>query len=240
MASLREPVIRYLKSNVDNYIEILKKSSDWHLNHDFTFFSREKSPGKYVEQTKTIKSIISDLETNKSKRKTEWAIEQEKYLNNLDSTLAQIVKSPVIKKKKPGTQDNKMAEQEGAYINADSLMFCGQKIKAPTDCRMVMPGLVTCDKYVMTWTYESTSEIDRHKREGIAQLKNPKKFDCYILGTKLQAYKSKFETGIQIHAYEIIKGQGLLLSIVILGKDKISTNDDIPEFIRQVFRITKN
>jgi len=239
MTALQEPLTLYLRSNIDNYIEILKKSSDWHLNHEYTFFSRAKNQEKYFEQTNKIKSLISDLETNKSKRQLEWATEQKAYLNNLDSIIAQVDKNSSSNKKSQ-TEDNKMTRQEMTYLNSDSLMFCGQKIKSPKDCQMVMPGMVNCSTFAMTWTYEPVRDIDRHKKEGIAQLKKPVKFDCYILGTKVTAYQAKFDPGVQIQVYEIVKGQGLLLSIYILNKDKVTADKDIPEFIGQVFKMNKN
>jgi hypothetical protein len=237
MAALQEPLTLYLRANVDNYIEILKKSSDWHLNHDYGFFSRDKNQEKYLEETNKIKSLISDLETNKSRRQLEWSAEQKVYLNNLDSIIGQVDKNS--SNKKSGVGDNKMIQQDMTYINSDSLMFCGEKIKSPKDCQMVMPGMVNCRTFAMVWNYEPVKDIDRHKKEGLAQLKKPMKFRCYILGTKVTAYQAKLEDGVEIQVYEVVKGQGLLLSIYILNKDKVTADNDIPEFIGQVFKMKK-
>ena len=117
----------------------------------------------------------------------------------------------------------------------DSVEFFEYKFKVPTGCKPTYGGQVLCDSYAVTWSYEPASDIERHKKEGIAQLKNPKKFDCYVLGTKMTGYKSKFDPGVQVAVFGVIKGQGVLLWLWF-GKD-IKTNEDIPEFVSQIFQL---
>jgi hypothetical protein len=124
---------------------------------------------------------------------------------------------------------------KGQINPLDSIEFLGNRFKVPIGCKTIYGGQVLCDSYAVTWSYEPASDMERHMKEGIAQLKNPKKFDCYIVGTKMTAYKSKFDPGVQVAVFGVIKGQGVLLWLWF-DKD-IKSNADIPQFVSQFFQL---
>jgi len=90
--ALGEPIGYYLRSNVDNFIGILKKCSDYQLTNDYEFFSKKKDPSKYLEQADRLSKVIIDLETNKKTYQETWDKQRLDYNKNLDSFLEQIKK----------------------------------------------------------------------------------------------------------------------------------------------------
>jgi len=90
--ALGEPIGYYLRSNVDNFIAILKKCSDYQLTNDYEFFSKKKDPSKYLEQADRLSKVIIDLETNKKTYQETWDKQRLDYNKNLDSFLEQIKK----------------------------------------------------------------------------------------------------------------------------------------------------
>jgi len=82
-----ETINLYLRNNVDNYISALKFTTDYYKNNDYTFYSREKDIDKYNELFDNFSSLISDLETNKSKYKKEWDEERATMISNIDKAI---------------------------------------------------------------------------------------------------------------------------------------------------------
>lgn len=89
---LGEPVGYYLRANVDNFIEILKKCSDYQSTNDYHFYSKKKDLNKYLEQADKLSKTIADLETNKKTYQETWDKQRVDYEKNLDSFLEQIKK----------------------------------------------------------------------------------------------------------------------------------------------------
>lgn len=89
---LNESIGYYLKSNVDNFIGILKKCLDYHMTNDYEFFPKKKDPSKYLEQADRLSKRIIDLETNKKKYQEKWDQQRLDHNKNLDSFLEQIKK----------------------------------------------------------------------------------------------------------------------------------------------------
>ncbi len=89
---LGEPIGYYLRSNVDNFIGILKKCSDYQSTNDYEFFSKKKGPSKYQEQADRLNKLIIDLETNKIIYQETWDKQRLDYNKNLDSFLEQVKK----------------------------------------------------------------------------------------------------------------------------------------------------
>jgi len=85
-----EMVGMYLKTNVTNFIAILKKSVDWCETHDYPFFPRSKSPDKYAQQIAALKKAIADLETNKVKYQATWDAERKKMEFGFDEAIKQM------------------------------------------------------------------------------------------------------------------------------------------------------
>ena len=49
----------YLRTNIDNYIAILKQSASWYVNHDYAYFPKYHSPAKYDALYREMKLLIS-------------------------------------------------------------------------------------------------------------------------------------------------------------------------------------
>jgi len=90
--ALGEPIGYYLRSNVDNFVGILKKCSDYHSTNDYEFFSKKKDPSKYQEQADKLNKLIVDLETNKITYQETWDKQRLDFNKNLDSFMEQIKK----------------------------------------------------------------------------------------------------------------------------------------------------
>lgn len=242
LSSHMEPIIRYLRTNVDNFISVLKASQDWYVGHDYTFFSKANNPEKYLAQAANLEKLIDELEKNKQEKQLEWNEDRISYVKGIDKNIHAI--DSILKSRGASTtqvtEPNK-PKIDAMYLGTDSLIFCGKNIKAPIDCPMVMPGMVTCKTFAMVWRNTSSKEIDKEKKEAISQYKDPLvKFDCYILGNKLEAYKTQSSDGVLIQVFGTINGQGLMLHIALLDKKVIRSDADIPDFIGQVFRMKKN
>jgi hypothetical protein len=89
---LGEPIGYYLRANVDNFIGILKKCSDYQSTNDYQFYSRNKDPNKYLEQADKLSKIIADLETNRKTYQETWDKQRIDYEKNLDGYLEGIKK----------------------------------------------------------------------------------------------------------------------------------------------------
>jgi len=89
---LGEPVSYYLRANVDNFIGILKKCSDFQSTNDYQFYSKKKDLSKYLEQADKLSKTITDIETNKKTYQETWDKQRIDFENNLDSFLEQLKK----------------------------------------------------------------------------------------------------------------------------------------------------
>lgn len=90
--ALGEPIGYYLRSNVENFIGILKKCSEYQLTNDYKFYSKKKDAAKYAEQAYRLDKIIVDLQNNRMTYQEAWDKQRLEYENNLDSFLEQMKK----------------------------------------------------------------------------------------------------------------------------------------------------
>ena len=90
--ALGEPIGYYLRSNVDNFIQILKKCSEYYLTNDYDFYPKKKDPTKYAEQADRLDKVIADLQLNKMSYQETWNRQRLDYEKNLDSALEQLRK----------------------------------------------------------------------------------------------------------------------------------------------------
>jgi hypothetical protein len=86
---LGEPINMYLRTDIDNFILILKMTTDYARENDFRFFSKEKDPKKYDTQIKSCSGIITELEDNKAKYREEWATERQTMEQTINEALEQ-------------------------------------------------------------------------------------------------------------------------------------------------------
>ena len=135
--------------------------------------------------------------------------------------------------------------QEAKQI--DSLSFCHNKYKAPTGCKTASEYQVQCDNYSIQWLYMNDEMFKTMPEQFVSQLAGQmKKFKKepitpYLLDKEVKGYKISFKsdsgTQYQIIAYGVANGQPVLVQLSLDKEPK--TNDDIPEFARQIVKLTK-
>ena len=129
----------------------------------------------------------------------------------------------------------------------DSLTFCHTKYKAPTGCTVESEYQVGCDNYSIVWLYMNEEMLrvmpDQFINQMAARMKKFKKepIACYLLEKEVKGYKISFKkdkgTGYQLLAYGVVNGQPVIVQLSLDNEPK--TNDDIPEFPRQIIKLTK-
>lgn len=129
----------------------------------------------------------------------------------------------------------------------DSLNFCNKKYKAPTGCTTESEYQVKCDNYSIQWLYMTNEMLKTMPDQFVSQLAGQmKKFKKesitpYLLEQEVKGYKISFKsdgkTFYQIIAYGVAYGQPVLVQLSIDKEPR--ANDDIPEFARQILKLTK-
>ncbi len=87
-----EKVNLILKTNIDNFICSLDKSLEWHLQHDYLFWTKSKDSIKYNHTTKQLSIVKEDLEKNKIIYKEQWGNDAKKFLEEYDASIKLIDK----------------------------------------------------------------------------------------------------------------------------------------------------
>lgn len=75
---LGEPVNMYLKTDISNFITIVKYATDYYKENDFAFFPKSKNPEKYDIQLNLCLKLKTQLENNKEKYTNIWNAEIKK------------------------------------------------------------------------------------------------------------------------------------------------------------------
>ena len=129
----------------------------------------------------------------------------------------------------------------------DSLTFCSNKYKVPVNCTAESEYQIQCKDYSMMWLYMNGQMLqfmpDQFVNQMEGQLKKFKKqsITCYLLDTQVKGYKISFKkdngTGHQLIAYGEVNGQPVLVQLSLDKEPK--SNDDIPDFPRQIIRLSK-
>jgi hypothetical protein len=129
----------------------------------------------------------------------------------------------------------------------DTLSFCYIKYKLPAGCTAESEYQVKCDDYSMTWLYMTPQMLqsmpDQVVNQMAGQMKKIKKeaITCYLLDNQVKGYKISFKndkgTGYQLLAYGFANEQPVLVQLSLDKEPK--TNEDIPEFPRQMIRLSK-
>ncbi len=88
----------FLRTDIDNYIKILKNTKVWLTDNDYKFFSKTKSIEKYNDEISQLDTLIVAFSNNKQKFITQWAKEQIEIRKAIAETDKQ--KSKAILKKK--------------------------------------------------------------------------------------------------------------------------------------------
>ena len=129
----------------------------------------------------------------------------------------------------------------------DSLTFCFNKYKVPAGCLAESEYQVKCDNYSIVWLYMNEQMLQSMPDQFVSQLSGQmKKFKkesiiCYLLDKEVKGYKISFKndngTAYQLIAYGDVNGQPVLVQLSLNNEPK--TNQDIPDFPRQIIRLTK-
>ena len=129
----------------------------------------------------------------------------------------------------------------------DSLSFCGNKYKAPANCKTESAYQVKCDNYSIQWLYMNDEMLktmpDQFVSQVAARMKKFKKeaITLYLLNEEVEGYKISYKSDgkldYQIIAYGVANGQPVLVQLLLDREPE--TNNDIPEFARQLIKLTK-
>ena len=128
----------------------------------------------------------------------------------------------------------------------DSLSFCHNKYKAPAGCKTESEYQLQCNDYSIQWLYMNDEMLKTMPDQFVSQLAGQmQKFKKesitpLLLDKEVKGYKISFKSdnGIsyQVIAYGVVNGQPVLVQLSLDKEPK--TNDDIPEFARQLIKLT--
>jgi hypothetical protein len=135
----------------------------------------------------------------------------------------------------------------------DSITFCSQNFKVPTGCS-TEKNKIKRDDFMLSWTYMSDvtrGNSDEEKLKGMedAYLQmgswlekfKKKRITCYLLDKEVKGYKVSYKSDktmtYQIYASGVINGESV--SVILDTNKELVTNEDIPEFARQIIRLKK-
>jgi hypothetical protein len=127
------------------------------------------------------------------------------------------------------------------------LTFCFNKYKVPNGCTAESEYQIKGDNYSMVWLYMTEQMLqsmpDQFVNQMAGQMKKFKKetITCYLLDEEVKSYKISYKKdngiGYQLIAYGVVNGQPVLVQLSLDNEPK--TNEDIPDFPRQIIRLTK-
>lgn len=80
---LGEPIQLYMRSDVDNFLNILNLSKNYYQKHDYKFFPKKNNEQKYEDQIKYIENMVLTIEKDRLSIKKIWEKEREEYKNML-------------------------------------------------------------------------------------------------------------------------------------------------------------
>ena len=129
----------------------------------------------------------------------------------------------------------------------DTITFCYIKYPVPEGCISEPNSSVKCDGWKLSWIYLSAEMLqtvpDQLVSQMAGQLKKFKKeaITCYLLFNPAKGYKLSFKsedgTAYQLIAYGIANEQPVIVQLSLTKEPK--SNEDIPEFARQIIRLTR-
>ncbi len=139
------------------------------------------------------------------------------------------------------------ANAVGQTDKRDTVTFCYIKYPVPAGCTSEPNSSVKCDGWKLSWIYLSAEMLQTVPEQLVnqmaGQLKKFKKeaITCYLLYNPAKGYRLSYKTGdgtaYQMIAYGIANEQPVILQLSLTKEPK--SNEDIPEFARQMIRLTK-
>jgi hypothetical protein len=82
---LKESMDMYLRTSVNNYVFILRRSCDYHSSRDYQFCPKGKDIAKYEEQSDNYEKLAAELETDKAKYAEQWRQERMDFENMMNA-----------------------------------------------------------------------------------------------------------------------------------------------------------
>jgi hypothetical protein len=129
----------------------------------------------------------------------------------------------------------------------DAVTFCSNKYEVPAGCTAESEYQVKCDNYSMIWIHMEKPMLrsmpDQIVNQMATQLKKFKKekIVCYLLDKEVKGYRASFKTdsgtSYLLIAYGMVNEQPVFVKLS-LDKEP-GTNEDIPEFARQIIKLTR-
>jgi hypothetical protein len=78
------PINLYVRTNIDNFVAILKASSGYFAQHDYPFYPRAKSPANYDSAATIYSILINDIQTNREKYQKQWDEQRNQLMQGVD------------------------------------------------------------------------------------------------------------------------------------------------------------
>ena len=134
-------------------------------------------------------------------------------------------------------------------LQNDSITFCSYKFKLAEGCT-TEKNSIKCESYEMGWEY-----MDERNLKGVSDKEKlnfseksfiqfctsfgnykKKRITCYLLDTKVKGYKFINATQSIIYASGFVNGRAVTMHLFL--KNEANTNDDLPEFPRQIIKFS--
>jgi hypothetical protein len=142
----------------------------------------------------------------------------------------------------------KTSEQLDSTKQVDSLTFCWYKYKVPAGCAAQSEYQLKCDNYSIAWIYlnkemlATAPEMFYNQLTGQFKSVTRDSIACYLRNVEAKCYKVSFRdddgvTHYQLLGYGTVNNQPVLVQLGLNTEPK--SNEDIPEFPRQIIRLTK-
>ena len=135
----------------------------------------------------------------------------------------------------------------GQTNKPDTVTFCYIKYPVPAGCTADPHSAVKCDGWKISWIYLSAEMLqsvpDQLVNQMAGQLQKFKKesISCYLLGSPAKGYRLSYQLqGVAVYqliVYGIANEQPVIVQLSLNKSPR--TNEDIPEFARQMIRFTQ-
>ena len=150
----------------------------------------------------------------------------------------------------------------------DSVSFCSHKYKSPNGCKAKIESnwmgagdlpvtVVNCGGFSLHWIYPNKNNLDSAANHmasdimNVATMLEKKPIKAFLLGKEVKGYmvtfivkgdktlKVKDEKTVRVIAYGVVNNQPVVVRLSLSNTAEPKTNNDIPEFARQILTLTK-
>lgn len=130
--------------------------------------------------------------------------------------------------------------------SVETVTVASNMLSVPPDCKVETENKVHCNNYTVEWTYGDEQKVKGLQDAflamgGMLDKFKKKRYDFYLFETRVKGYQVSYKnatgTTYQISASGVINGEPVWI-LVSLDKEPV-TNDDIPQFVRQIIRFSE-